>query len=59
MNKNYYLKQILQNQEKDKIRDSSLLEMGWKTIRMHYSHTPTYNELEKDFLQKVKLYISR
>jgi transposase len=43
-----------QNKEKDKIRDKSLLDMGWKTIRMHYINTPSYLELEKDFLQLIK-----
>lgn len=46
-----------QNKEKDKIRDNSLLDMGWRTLRMYYSHSPTYDELEKDFLQKIKSYI--
>lgn len=46
------------NVERDRVRDEALKGLGWKTIRLKYDYTPTYQELEQHFLTKVKQFIS-
>lgn len=46
------------NAERDRVRDEALKGLGWKTIRLKYDYSPTYQELEQNFLTKVKQFIS-
>jgi very-short-patch-repair endonuclease/DNA-binding NarL/FixJ family response regulator len=47
-----------QDEQKDRKRDESLLQLGWTTLRFKYSYTPTTEKLDVAFKERIKQYLS-